>query len=44
VLESLITNVQKFTVMALSTVHLGWLIVEEILKPPKWLIPVQGLL
>jgi uncharacterized membrane protein (DUF373 family) len=53
-LESLITNVQKLTVMALaamlmivmllSTVHLGVLIGEEILKPPKWLIPVQGLL
>ena len=53
-MESLITNVRKFTVMALaillivvmllSTIHLGWLIGEEILKPPKWLIPVQGLL
>ena len=31
-------------VMLLSTVHLGWLIGEEILKPPRWLIPVQGLL
>jgi hypothetical protein len=31
-------------VMLLSTVHLGWVIGEEILKPPKWLIPVQGLL
>jgi uncharacterized membrane protein (DUF373 family) len=54
VLESLITNVQKLTVMALalmlivvmvlSTIHLGVLIGEEIWKPPKWLIPVQGLL
>jgi len=54
VLETLITKVQKITVMALAlmlivvmvlpTVHLGWLVVEEILKPPKWLIPVQGLL
>ncbi len=53
-LETLITKVQKLTVMALalmlivvmllSTVHLGWLIGEEILKPPRWLIPVQGLL
>jgi uncharacterized membrane protein (DUF373 family) len=53
-MESLITRVQKLTVMALaamlvvvmllSTVHLGWLIGEEILKPPRWLIPVQGLL
>jgi len=54
VMETLITKVQKFTVMALaamlivvmvlSTVHLGVLIGEEIWKPPKWLIPVQGLL
>ena len=53
-LETLITKVQKLTVMALagmlvvvmllSTVHLGWLVFEEILKPPRWLIPVQGLL
>jgi uncharacterized membrane protein (DUF373 family) len=53
-LESLITNVQKLTVMALavmlmvvmllSTIHLGVLIWEEILKPPRWLIAVQGLL
>jgi hypothetical protein len=50
VLETLITKVQKLTVMALagmlvvvmllSTVHLGWLVFEEILKPPRWLIPV----
>ena len=40
----MITRVQKFTVMLLSTAHLGWLIGEEVLKPPKWLIPVQGLL
>ncbi len=48
VLETVITRVQKFTVMALaiiltvvmllSTLHLGWLIGEEVLKPPKWLI------
>lgn len=53
-LEALISKVQKATVVALaimlvvvmllSTVHLGWMIGEEILKPPKWLIPVQGLL
>ena len=53
-METLITKVQKLTVMALagmlvvvmllSTVHLGWLVFEEILKPPRWLIPVQGLL
>ena len=53
-MEAMITKVQKVTVMALalmlivvmvlSTVHLGWLVIEEILKPPRWLIPVQGLL
>src|ERR1700687_5262263 len=31
-------------VMLLSTVHLGVLIAEEVWKPPRWLIPVQGLL
>lgn len=54
VVEKLITRVQKFTVLALasmlvlvmllSTIHLGALIAEEIWKPPRWLIPVQGLL
>jgi uncharacterized membrane protein (DUF373 family) len=53
-MDSLIAKVQKVTVMALagmlvvvmllSTIHLGVLIGQEILKPPKWLIPVQGLL
>ena len=53
-LEALIGRVQKLTVMALaamlvvvmllSTVHLGVLIAEEVWKPPRWLIPVQGLL
>ena len=53
-LESVITNVQKLSVMALavmlmvvmllSTIHLGVLIWQEILKPPRWLIAVQGLL
>jgi uncharacterized membrane protein (DUF373 family) len=53
-MESLITRVQKLTVMALaamlvvvmllSTIHLGVLIWQEILKPPRWLIAVQGLL
>ena len=53
-MEALISTIQKATVMALaimlivvmvlSTVHLGWLVYEEILKPPKGLIPVQGLL
>jgi len=53
-LETLLTRVQKFTVLALagmllvvmvlSTIHLGVLIGEEIWKPPRFLIPVQGLL
>jgi uncharacterized membrane protein (DUF373 family) len=53
-LERLIGVAQKITVVALagllivvvllSTVHLGVLITEEILKPPRWLIAVQGLL
>jgi len=53
-LETLITKVQKLTVltlagmlvvvMLLSTIHLGVLIGEEIWKPPRGLIPVQGLL
>ncbi len=53
-LEKLIGWAQKLTVVAvagmlvvvmlLSTVHLGFLIRDEILTPPRWLIPVQGLL
>jgi len=53
-LEAAISRVQKLAVVALSamlvvvmllsTVHLGVLIGEQILKPPRWLIPVQGLL
>jgi uncharacterized membrane protein (DUF373 family) len=31
-------------VVLLSTAHLSVLITEEIRKPPRWLIPVQGLL
>jgi uncharacterized membrane protein (DUF373 family) len=31
-------------VMILSTAHLGTLIAHEILQPPRFLIPVQGLL
>src|SRR5215469_5138730 len=31
-------------VVILSTAHLGWMIAEEIWKPPRFLIPVQGLL
>lgn len=54
VLETLIGRVQKLAVIALvgmlvvvvvlSTAHLGVLIAQEIWKPPRWLIPVQGLL
>jgi len=52
--ESIMTKVQKTTVlilagmlivvMILSTIHLGVLIGQEIMKPPRFLIPVQGLL
>lgn len=48
------TKVQKLIVLALSgmlvivvllsTVHLGYLIGAEVWKPPRFLIPVQGLL
>lgn len=54
VVERLVVRIQKLTVLALammllvvvllSTIHLGVLIAEEIWKPPRWLIPVQGLL
>jgi uncharacterized membrane protein (DUF373 family) len=53
-METLITKAQKLVVLvlavlliivvALSTIHLGFLIAEEIWKPPRFLIPVQGLL
>jgi uncharacterized membrane protein (DUF373 family) len=53
-MESVLTKVQKLTVltltgmlvvvMVLSTIHLGVLIGQEILKPPRFLIPVEGLL
>jgi uncharacterized membrane protein (DUF373 family) len=53
-METLLTKVQKLVALALafllilvvvlSTVHLGLLIAEEIWKPPRFLIPVQGLL
>src|SRR6202167_2990483 len=53
-METLITKAQKIVVLVLvvlliivvllSTVHLGFMIAEEILKPPRFLIPVQGLL
>lgn len=53
-METLLTRVQKFTVLALaamlcvvvilSTLHLGVLIAEEVWAPPRFLIRVQGLL
>jgi uncharacterized membrane protein (DUF373 family) len=53
-MENLVTKVQKLVVVALavlllvvvvlSTTHLGILVAEEIWKPPRFLIPVQGLL
>jgi uncharacterized membrane protein (DUF373 family) len=53
-LETLLTRVQKFTVLALaamlcvvvilSTLHLGVLIAEEVWAPPRFLIRVQCLL
>ncbi len=53
-METLLTKVQKFTVLSLaamlcvvvflSTLHLGMLIAEEIWAPPRFLIRVQGLL
>jgi uncharacterized membrane protein (DUF373 family) len=53
-LETLLTKIQKFTVLALagmlglvvvlSTVHLGVLIGQEAWTPPRFLIRVQGLL
>jgi uncharacterized membrane protein (DUF373 family) len=53
-METLLSKVQKLVALALafllilvvvlSTVHLGLLIAEEIWKPPRFLIPVQGLL
>ena len=49
-METLLSKIQKFIVLALallliivvtlSTAHLGYLIGEEIWKPPKFLIPV----
>jgi uncharacterized membrane protein (DUF373 family) len=53
-METVLTKVQKLAVltlagmlvvvMVLSTIHLGVLIGQEILKPPRFLIPVEGLL
>jgi len=53
-LETLLTKIQKLVVwtltgmlvvvVILSTVHLGSLIAEDAWKPPRFLIPVPGLL
>ena len=53
-MENLIGKVQGLTVrvmivlltvvIVLSTVHLGWLVAIEVWKPPRFLIPVDGLL
>jgi uncharacterized membrane protein (DUF373 family) len=53
-METLLTKTQKLialvlgvlliVVVALSTVDLGFLIAQDIWKPPRFLIPVQGLL
>lgn len=53
-MEKLIGRVQKLTAQAmvvllivvvlLSTAHLGLLLFQKILEPPRFLIPVQGLL
>ena len=53
-METLLTKIQKFTVVALagmlavvvalSTLHLGVLIAQEIWTPPRFLLRVPGLL
>ena len=53
-IEAVLTKVQKVTVltlaamlvvvMVLSTIHLGVLIGHEVMSPPRFLIPVEGLL
>jgi uncharacterized membrane protein (DUF373 family) len=53
-METLLTKTQKLialvlgvlliVVVALSTADLGFLIAQDIWKPPRFLIPVQGLL
>ena len=52
--EAIVMKIQKINVIALtgmlivvmilSTIHLGVLIAEQIWSPPRFLIPVQGLL
>ncbi len=53
-LDTLLGKIQKYTalvlagmlvvVVVLSTAHLGTLIAQEIWRPPRFLIPVEGLL
>jgi uncharacterized membrane protein (DUF373 family) len=53
-LDTLLGKIQKYTALALagmlvvvvvlSTAHLAMLIAEEIWRPPRFLIPVEGLL
>src|ERR1700674_2925708 len=43
-LIALVLGVLLIVVVALSTVDLGFLIAQDIWKPPRFLIPVQGLL
>jgi uncharacterized membrane protein (DUF373 family) len=41
---AIVLGVLLIVVVALSTVDLGFLIAQDIWKPPRFLIPVQGLL
>ncbi|HXP42684.1 MAG TPA: phosphate-starvation-inducible PsiE family protein [Candidatus Acidoferrales bacterium] len=43
-LIALVLGVLLIVVVALATVDLGFLIAQDIWKPPRFLIPVQGLL
>jgi uncharacterized membrane protein (DUF373 family) len=36
--------VMLVVIVLLSTAHLGWIIAEEMWKPPRFLIPVHGLI
>ena len=36
--------VMLLIIVLLSTVHLGWMIAQEMWKPPRFLIPVHGLI
>ena len=43
-LIAIVLGVLLIVVVALSTVDLGFVIAQDIFKPPRFLIPVQGLL